>query len=71
MKRLTQPKQVTRAVFGLLLCIACAAAVAGEPHVPMPTAPTLFYACMSTGEAHGVRQRGVRKEKPGARLQRS
>ena len=35
--------------FGLLLYAACRAVVAGESPGPMPTAPTLFYACMSAG----------------------
>ena len=65
MKPLTQPTQVTRAVFGLLLCITCAAAVAGEPHVPMPTAPTLFYACMSTGRLMEYDSAAFARKNPG------
>lgn len=50
MKRITRPTHVTCAVFILLLCVACTTATAGEPVGDMPTAPTLFYACMSTGK---------------------
>jgi hypothetical protein len=49
MKRITRPANSVNALFGLVLGAACAAAVAGEPREPMPTEPTLYYACMSTG----------------------
>lgn len=31
MKRITRPSHITCTVFSLLLCVACATAVAGEP----------------------------------------
>ena len=49
MNRIPRPTHVTCAVFSLLAYAACATAVAGEPRTPMPTEPTLFYACMSSG----------------------
>ncbi len=49
MKRIARPTHLTCAVFSLLAYAACATAVAGEPRTPMPTEPTLFYACMSSG----------------------
>jgi hypothetical protein len=49
MKRIARSTHVTGAVFTALLCVACASAGAGEIPGPIPTAPTLYYACMSTG----------------------
>ncbi len=47
MKRITWHTQVICAVLSPLPGLASTAAVAGEPRTPMPTAPTLYYACMS------------------------
>ncbi len=49
MQRTTRPRQRPCAGFSVLLSVVCAAAMAGEPRDPMPTTPTLFYACMSSG----------------------
>ena len=47
MKRTTWRMQVICAALSPLLGLASTLAVAGEPRTPMPTAPTLYYACMS------------------------
>ena len=47
MKRTTWRMQVICAAVSPLLGLASTLAVAGEPRTPMPTAPTLYYACMS------------------------
>lgn len=64
MKRITRPKHITRAVLSLL-CFACGAAIAGEPHVPMPTEPTLFYACMSSGGRFEYDSAAFARKNPG------
>jgi putative transposase len=49
MKRITRPPHIICTLFSLLLCVACRTATA-EPVGDIPTAPTLFYACMSTSK---------------------
>ncbi len=48
MKRMTRPTYV---VCALLASLLCAAVTAGEVRESLPTAPTLFYTCMSTSGA--------------------
>ena len=48
MNRIALPTRIDCAVFSLLSCLAFASS-AGELPPPIPTAPTLYYACMSTG----------------------
>jgi hypothetical protein len=62
MKRITRPTYVVCALFGPLLC---AAVTAGEVHDPLPTAPTLFYACMSTAGATEYDSAAFARQNPG------
>jgi hypothetical protein len=66
MNRITRPSDITKALFGLLLGVACASAVAGEPHAPLPTSPTLFYACMSTNRNFEYDSAAFEAKNPGA-----
>jgi hypothetical protein len=62
MKRITRPTHVVCALLGSLLC---AAVTAGEVRDPLPTAPTLFYACMSTGGATEYDSAAFAHQNPG------
>jgi hypothetical protein len=62
MKRTTRPTYVVYAIFGSLLC---AAVTAGEVRDPLPTAPTLFYACMSTAGATEYDSAAFARQNPG------
>jgi hypothetical protein len=66
MKRITRPPHIICAVFSLLLSVGCMTAVAGEPVGAMPTAPTLFYACMSTGKFIEYDSAAFARKNPGA-----
>ena len=65
MNRSTRRNHITRAVLGLLFCVAGTPAPAGEVREPMPTAPTLFYACMSTGGRDEYDSAAFARKNPG------
>lgn len=65
MKRIARPAHITGAVFTALLCVACASAGAGEIPGPIPTAPTLYYACMSTGGVTEYDSAAFARKNPG------
>lgn len=65
MKRITRPLAITKTILGLFLCIAGSSTLAGEPPGPMPTQPTLFYACMSTAGRTEYDGAAFARENPG------
>jgi hypothetical protein len=68
MKPITRPTHLTIGLVVLLL-YAGASALGGEPREPMPTAPTLYYACMSTGGRAEYDSAAFASKNPGADYQ--
>ncbi len=68
MKQITRPTHITKALFGLLLCAACTAVVAGEASWSNADGADLVLCLHVHGRAHRVRQRGVCTQEPWTRL---